>query len=297
MTENPQSTIARPHGPEALGSGQRAPDGYAAVLTHVERETPERLACARALAQRFGAALIGVGAEAIPPMAAGPATGLVQAQWFAASSEAAEANLQAAHEMFDAACAGLAAGGVWSQGLDLPIEAVRRASRAADLIVSTAPPGSVSLYRDARPADLALGTGRPVLVAPRGGKTLSAERVVLAWKDTREARRAMTDALPFFRRAAAVLVLEVGGPSLDDAHRRCADVATALARHGARAEPLAVAATGPSAADDIVSQARAFGADLVAAGAYGHSRFGEMIFGGVTRTLLAQHDLFVLLSH
>ena len=297
MTDNPQTIVATEAPPETRADTRREPEGYAAILTHVQRDAPERLACARALAQRFGAALIGVGAEAIPPIAAGPATGMVQAQWFAATSEAAEENLAAAHTMFQAACAGLRAGGEWRQSLDLPIEVMNRAARAADLIVATAPDGAISLYRDARPSDLALGSGRPVLVAPSGDKALSGERAVLAWKDTREARRAMADALPFFRRAEAVLVLEVGGQQLEDAHRRCLDVASALQRHGVRAEPSAVAAAGHSDGEEILNQAWAFGADLIAAGAYGHPRLGEMIFGGVTKTLLSQRDLFVLLSH
>ncbi|MBV8682781.1 MAG: universal stress protein [Caulobacteraceae bacterium] len=297
MTDNPETTIAREAAPETRVESRREPDGYAAVLTHVQRDAPERLACARALAQRFGAALIGVGAEAIPPLAAGPATGMVQAQWIAAGSQAAEENMRAAREMFETACAGLQAGGEWQASLDLPVEVMTRASRAADLIVASAPDGAANRYRDARPSDLALATGRPVLVAPLGEKVLSAQRVVLAWRDTREARRAMVDALPFFRRAEAVLVLEVGGPRLEDAHRRCADVASALQRHGVRAEPSAVAASRRTEGEEILTQSWAFGADLIVAGAYGHSRLGETIFGGVTRALLSQHALFVLLSH
>ncbi|HEY1930213.1 MAG TPA: universal stress protein [Caulobacteraceae bacterium] len=297
MNDNPQTAIAADAPIETNAGGRREPEDYAAVLTHVQRDAPERLACARDLARRFGAALIGLGAEAIPPIAAGPATGVVQAQWFTACNEAAEENLRVAREMFRAACAGLGAGGEWRQSLEVPIEVIARASRAADLIVASAPDGQGSIYRDARPSELALLTGRPVLVAPSREKTLSADRVVLAWKDTREARRAMADALPFFRRAKAVLVLEVAGRHLEDAQSRCADVVSALERHGVQAEPSAVAAMGRTDGEEILNQASAFGADLIVAGAYGHPRLGEMIFGGVTRTLLSQHDLFVLLSH
>jgi nucleotide-binding universal stress UspA family protein len=297
MTDNLQTAVASGARVETGADASGEPEGYAAVLTHVQRDAPERLACARDLAQRFGAALVGIGAEAIPPIAAGPATGVVQAQWFTACNEAAEENLRVAREMFRAACAGLGAGGDWRQSLDLPIEVISRASRAADLIVASAPDGPGSGYRDARPSDLALLTGRPVLVAPSREKSLSAQRVVLAWKDTREARRAMADALPFFRRAKAVLVLEVAGRHLEDAQSRCADVVSALERHGVQAEPSAVGAVGQTDGEEILNQASAFGADLIVAGAYGHPRLGEMIFGGVTRTLLGQHELFVLLSH
>jgi nucleotide-binding universal stress UspA family protein len=297
MIDNPQTAIAADASIETGADVRRKPEDYAALLTHVQRDAPERLACARDLAQWFGAVLIGLGAEAIPPIAAGPATGVVQAQWFTACNEAAEENLRVAREMFRAACAGLGAGGEWRQSLDLPIEVIARASRAADLIIASAPDSQGSVYRDAGPSELALLTGRPVLVAPSREKTLSAERVVLAWKDTREARRAMADALPFFRRAKAVLVLEVAGRHLEDAQSRCADVVSALERHGVRAEPSAVGAVGRTDGEEILNHASAFGADLIVAGAYGHPRLGEMIFGGVTRTLLGQHELFVLLSH
>jgi nucleotide-binding universal stress UspA family protein len=273
-----------------------ASPGYAAILTHVQVDAPERLACARAVAERFDAVLIGVGAEATPPVAAGPATGMIQAQWHDATSRAADGEVSRARALFDEAAKGLKRPAVWEQALDVPVEAMSRAARAADLIVTTPPKATTSTWRDASPADLVMASGRPVLVSPLAAAPLVAQHIVLAWKDTREARRAMSDALPFLRQAASVLVLEVDADGLEAAERRVKDVAAALKRHGVPASWRAVAATSGDAAQ-ILSQADDFEADLIVAGAYGHSRLNEMIFGGVTRTLLTQTSRHILLSH
>jgi nucleotide-binding universal stress UspA family protein len=121
--------------------------------------------------------------------------------------------------------------------------------------------------------------------------------VVLAWKDSREARRALTDAIPFFEAASAVLVLAVC-PEIDadQAKIQVEDVSAALARRGIKAEAK-VALHAHSDGLEILNQAAAFGADLIVCGAYGHTRFGEWVFGGVTRDLLGQDERYLLLSH
>jgi len=144
---------------------------------------------------------------------------------------------------------------------------------------------------------LALTCGRPVLSAPPSAPPLQAKHVMLAWKDTREARRAMSDALPFLKQAEAVLVAQVC-ESVDapDATIAVDDVVTALKRHGVKAEGK-VTCDHPASGAEIVRQAKLFGADLVVLGCYGHTRFGEWMFGGVTRDLLRQDEVYLLLSH
>jgi nucleotide-binding universal stress UspA family protein len=152
-------------------------------------------------------------------------------------------------------------------------------------------------YLDAGAAELAVISGRPVLIAPAHAAPLSARRIVLAWKDTREARRAAADAMPFLEGADAVLVLEICfSEDAVAAGLRTADMAAGLARHGVAAEGKATVGC-LSAGEEIILEAEAFGADLVISGAYGHSRLGEWAFGGVTSELLRQDDRHVLLSH
>jgi nucleotide-binding universal stress UspA family protein len=272
---------------------------YAAVLVHVQagKEGRSRLECAAAVAKSFDATLIGLAAEMIPPLM--PEDGIYPALagWFEIVRASIEENLKGAREAFDAASADVAKPSVWESGVGFPTPAMAAASRAADLIVaSPAPERRDDPYRHASPAELVVTSGRPVLVAPPKGKGFVGARIVLTWKDTREARRAMSDAMPFFERAKEVLVLEFcADDDTNGAALRTDDVANALQRHGAAASGKVV--HGSAGGPEILHQANAFGADLIVAGGYGHSRLGEWVFGGVTRDLLAQDQYYVLLSH
>jgi nucleotide-binding universal stress UspA family protein len=272
---------------------------YAAILVHVDeaKETRVRLECAAALAKRFDATLIGVGAEMIPPLVPDYGLYTFQGQWYEVMTKAINDKLERARAAFDTASAGLTKKTIWECGIGMPTPAVASASRGADLIVAGAAPGwRESPYRDASIGELVIASGRPVLAAASKGRKLTGERVLLAWKDTREARRAMADAMPFFERAKEVIVLEVcakqDGPR---AVLRTADVANALKRHGVTASAKVVHGAGDGR--QILRNADACGADLIVAGAYGHSRLGEWVFGGVTYDLLSQHTHHVLLSH
>jgi nucleotide-binding universal stress UspA family protein len=122
--------------------------------------------------------------------------------------------------------------------------------------------------------------------------------VVIAWKDTREARRALADGLPILKCAEEVLLLEVcsKNEAADIAPHHGA-VLEYLARHGVTARSKIVPGEPNFAADTLQSEAKALGADLIVAGGYGHSRLGEWVIGGVTSDLLADPQRFVLFSH
>jgi nucleotide-binding universal stress UspA family protein len=272
---------------------------YASILVHVQAgdEGRSRLACASALARSFDATLIGLAAEMIPPLMPEDGISPAVAGWFEIMRESVEENLESARNTFDAASAGLAKPTIWESGIRMPTRAMAGASRGADLIVTSPAPGRRDdSYRHASAAELVITSGRPVLITPSKGKEFVGARAILAWKDTREARRAMTDALPFFKRAQEVLVVELCGQDDErDAKLRTHDVASALQRHGVSASSKAV--HGAADSQQILQQASEFGADLIVAGGYGHSRMGEWVFGGVTRDLLAQDKHHVLLSH
>jgi nucleotide-binding universal stress UspA family protein len=275
---------------------------FSSVMTHVqpEPEAAPRLACAVDLARRFGARLIGVGAEMIPPLAFDNGYYAADAEWAVAMRKSIEDQLRNAKAVFIRQAADLPAEDVvWLSGIESPTPALATASRAADLVIlGGVPRRRDSPYRDIEPAKLAIQAGRPVLAAPPAGPLLSGRKVVVAWKDAREARRALSDSLPFLEAAEGVLVLEVcDEDGLEDARIRTDDVVAALRRRNVAAEAKVTVQAHKAASQRILEEAAAFGADLIVLGCYGHSRLGEWVFGGVTRDLLAQDDAYLLLSH
>jgi nucleotide-binding universal stress UspA family protein len=150
------------------------------------------------------------------------------------------------------------------------------------------------------PAATLLSSGRPVLIVPYAGDFAQiGRRVLVAWKSTREAARAVNDAIPILQQANSVTILAVnpeeGGAGEGDLP--AADIARHLARHGIKAVAAYTVAKEIAAADAILNYADDTGADLIVAGGYGHSRLREFAFGGVTRDLLTEMTLPVLLSH
>ncbi|HXQ13061.1 MAG TPA: universal stress protein [Caulobacteraceae bacterium] len=273
---------------------------YAAVITHVQAdaEAAARLTCAIDIAKRFDAALIGVGAEMIPPLAFDSGYYSVEAEWVTAMRETIDSRIKLASGAFHAATKDFGDKAVFLSGLQLPAQAIAAASRAADLIVAGGAPRKMhDPYICCDAAELAITSGRPVLVAPPAAPPLQAKQILLAWKETREARRALSDAMPFFEQAERVVVAAIC-PERDVAQVRLEvdDVAAALRRRGITAEGKVT----PHAHADgfqILRQASLEGADLIVCGAYGHSRLGEWVFGGVTADLLSQEQAYLLLSH
>jgi nucleotide-binding universal stress UspA family protein len=148
------------------------------------------------------------------------------------------------------------------------------------------------------PGEALLKLGRPTLVVPESVSSLSADHVVIGWKDTREARRVVQDGLPFFHEASHVTVVEICEPDEESAAKQhIDDVVRYLVRHRVKASPRVILRQDGSAADQIVTLAREEDADLIVTGAYGHTRLGEWMFGGVTRDLLANSSVCCLMSH
>jgi nucleotide-binding universal stress UspA family protein len=272
---------------------------YKTLLTHVQSDPKAgpRLACAAALARDLDCTFLGLGAEMIPPSGASDPYGILEGEWIVAMRDQLEKNLDAAEAMFEAAAKDLPHD--WVRMIDLPGKAVARAARAADIIVAGgAPLDGHDNYRACDIGELVITAGRPVLVAPPGGGHLKGDRIVVAWKDSREARRAVSDALPLLQRAQEVVVLEVfEKDGAEAAEYHTSDVVKALARHGVQAHARVTEAAEDSVCRELNLAAVAIGADLIVSGGYGHNRMSEWVFGGVTRTLLSDPERFVLLSH
>lgn len=271
--------------------------GFRSLLVHVEAspETTPRLHAAVDLARMFDATLIGVGVEMLQTFS--DPYGMMVGDWVVELQKIVAEDLKRAEETFRAKASGLKT--EWTSVETFPALAMARLSRAADLIVAGGCPiDTEGAYRAADTAELVMLSGRPVLVAPPQAARFHGRAVVVAWKDTRESRRALADSLPFLKAAEQVVVLEVcEKAAVADARVHVSDVVQHLRRHGVEAVGKAVAAPPERVSSELNIEAQAIGADLIVAGAYGHTRMGEWLFGGVTYDLLHAPERFVLLSH
>lgn len=146
--------------------------------------------------------------------------------------------------------------------------------------------------------DVATRSGRAALCIPSYGNFTTPPRTVLiAWNGSREAARAVNEALPLLRRATRVTVLSVTQPERVPARLYGADIAIHLARHRVQAETATTIAPGGDIGSEILSRAADLGADLIVMGCYGHNRLRERVLGGTTRTMLDQMTAPVLLAH
>ena len=269
---------------------------YAALIVNVEARAPSdaRVRLAAEVAGWFGAGLIGLAAE---PLVAPPAhdAGLAYAATLLTQeAERVRALLATAERRFRAACpAEYAASAEWRSFAEPPAQALEREARSADLLV-------VGKDGEAEAGEVLMQAGRPVLVVPAETASLEARAVVIGWRDTPQARRAVADALPFLQRAEQVLVLEVLGRGKQPAEAARAGLEACvglLARHGVAARSEARPLQAPTVADEIIGAAQACDAGLIVSGGYGHVRLREWAFGGVTRDLLRRCPFSCLMSH
>jgi nucleotide-binding universal stress UspA family protein len=272
---------------------------FKAILVHAEPlpAAAPRLATAAALARDFGATLLGVGAEMLDWVGVSDPYGIMAADWMTVMRDQVENDLKASEKAFLSAAQGVPQ--EWTAMMEPPVTALSRLARGADLIVAGgAPLAHAESARAAAAVDLVMRSGRPVLVAPPQGGVLSGKKIVVAWKDTREAQRALADAMPFLTRAEEVVVMAVCTDETLDADRFGAeDVVQHLQRHGVKARAKTKVAAPEQVAVQLNAEAHALGADLIVSGAYGHSRLHEWVMGGVTYDLLHRPETFVLLSH
>jgi nucleotide-binding universal stress UspA family protein len=184
----------------------------------------------------------------------------------------------------------------WSAPAGAAIDAAILHARYADLVVLAQP-------RAAFESDLVhavlMQSGRPALIVPSIGAPTLGERVLVAWKESRESARALADALPLLAHAKAVRVVSVSAERDETARETLADkdVVAWLARHGVEAAVRHQVAEDVDAGNLLLSRAADFGADLVVMGAYSRPRLSEVVLGGVTRLMLQSMTVPVLMSH
>lgn len=178
-------------------------------------------------------------------------------------------------------------------------EAVLEIARTCDLIVARHNDLKLEVDNSSDIESFILESGRPVLLLPHvAQRPLPIRRVLIAWNGSKEAARAAFDALPFLKQAENVEIFSVDPPDMprQNTDLAGADLAAALARHGVKVSIRTEENCRTSTAEAITSRLSDESVDLLVMGGYGHARWWEMLFGGVTRSLLGSMTAFTLLS-
>jgi nucleotide-binding universal stress UspA family protein len=191
--------------------------------------------------------------------------------------------------------------GDWRLVSDKISEAVARQACYADLVIL----GQVDPNHPPLPAgrqlveDVLLTSGRPILIIPYTGRFETfGTNILIAWNNSREAARAVHDAIPLLAKAASVTVLGVNRKGQESATEDAtADLIHHLVRHGISATAARTVAADIPVSDALLGYAADFNADLLVSGSYGHSRLRERILGSTTHEVLQHLTLPVLMSH
>ncbi|WP_406856121.1 universal stress protein [Alsobacter sp. KACC 23698] len=207
-----------------------------------------------------------------------------------------------AHEVADEAQRSAAVAGVIcsAQAPHLPysdlLDAFTTQARLQDLTILDAEAEALTLDRGLMQT-LLIESGRPVLVVPPDRNTFSARRILLAWDGSAKAARAANDALPLLRSAEEVEVAAVVGEKELRGSVDGSDLAPHLARHGVKVSVNCMAAMDGDVAETLRQRAVQGGADMIVMGGYVHSPLREMVFGGVTHSLLQACPVPLFMSY
>jgi len=241
------------------------------------------------LAKRYNARLIGVGAHNFIPF---PTDGLSPETIESLEREGLQQKIEEAETRFRR-LASEASQVSCRFDIEAPEIHLSRQARAADLLIVGARSADYSPMSP-NVGDVVMTAGRPVLVVPPNTDHLIAKRIVIAWKDSRECRRSVQDALPFLTLADEIWVASIGSPQDDEGAK---DVAEYLDFRGMKAHVFSRPDAAERVTEELFGLAERSAADLIIAGAYGHSRTREWIFGGVTQDLLDKSPVPCLLAH
>ncbi len=177
---------------------------------------------------------------------------------------------------------------------DTPDDLVALA-RCADLVVLPPPTPHAAYSVHASAVAVGLECGGPILIVPEGSQPSGiGARVLIAWNGGREAARAVRDALPLLAEGAAVEVRVAGAAADDPAGALC----RRLERRGLKVNVVvADHHADEHVADWLAAEAKQAGCDMIVMGLYGHTRVRELVLGGVSRSLLHEPPLALLISH
>lgn len=282
---------------------------FKTILVHLntEQHAADLLGVAASIAEASTAHLIALHVvpdafipAAVPPEVVGE---LMEAQRQA--NEAAAVKIDARYRE---AVAGLRAPNEWRKvqaRFESVADVVVRHGRAADLVLLGQSGQKSDIFSGIETCEeVMLRVGRPVLMVPvKGNSGPIGKRILIAWKDKREATRAVFDALPFLEAAEDVYILTVAPPKGSGKAAKgpqpvlATDIAATLAHHDIRCEIIEAVGADSGVSAEILSQVKQRRCDLVVMGGYGHSRLREIAFGGTTRSQFDEMTVPVLMSH
>lgn len=215
------------------------------------------------------------------------------------AQEIDRAKTATAETMFRELMAAASVEGEWRETEDLSAAHVAHIARHGDLLLFGAhdgPGGARSIKLDV-PAVI-LESGCPAIILPElPHPQLPFRRILVAWKASKEARRAVHDALPLLREAEQVIILAIREEAAADGGDSAYDVAEHLRRHGVEALVERSDLAGRDSGAAILAHAAKMDANLIVAGFYGHARVTEFVLGGVSRKLLENPRIPLFLSH
>lgn len=276
---------------------------YKTILIRVDDKPqwPARFDVAAGLAADFGAHLVGICIMRRPELP-GYIRSAEIAEMLAKRSREVEDRVKASRQMFldRISKSGLSGECRVVEGEVEDLAAVH--GRYADLLIVGQPdmnaPDGAQAMEDVK--SVIFAAGRPLLFVPYAGKVKTlGKNIFVAWNASREATRAVTDALPLLQRADKVTVMVVRPRADARAHGEIpgADIAAYLARHGVKVDVMAEEGEGIDVGDLMLSRVADLGSDLIVMGAYSHSRLRQWVLGGATRTMLESMTVPVLMAH
>ena len=273
---------------------------FQTIMVHLQlgHSNAAVLQAAKHIAQSCNATVIGVAVGQQTLMIYGQSYNLVD--FFDREQAMLEQKIDAEEALFRAAFKDHAKPVKWLSTVTMEpaVDYVVAHASSVDLIITGA---TLSDFYEgpnyANAGGIVMQSGRPVLAVPVNAQTFKLDNMLVGWKESREARRAIADAIPLLKLATQVTVFEiVAKDHKEGAAKRLNDVVIWLNSHGVAAKAVISTATDTDAAQ-FISIAKKHHADIVILGAYGHSRFREWVLGGITNELLQNAQFNAFLSH
>ena len=278
--------------------------GYRSFLVQVDDsdQSDARIKVASRLARLYGASLQGVYVTSTREMTPFKSAMLPDSVVENRLRDTGDAQLRAEKRFYAGAAAEQLTATSWSAPAGPAIDAAVLHTCYADIAIvgQSLPEDANAGFASDLVYGMLMGAGRPLLIVPHFGDfPVVGQNVLIAWKETRESARAVSDALPFLKRASKVVVMSISSPKDDSVRQSQSDagIAAYLARHDI------VAKVRPEVAEDIdvgnllLSRAADLSTDLIVMGAYSRARLAERVLGGVTRLMLQSMTVPVLMSH
>jgi nucleotide-binding universal stress UspA family protein len=260
-----------------------------------------RLAAAQAISDRFDGTIVGLFLNLMPMLVADIETGVLTVpellRQARESGDGLETVLAARLKELDYRTE-LRRFDVFSEDL---ADVAAREARSADVFVAMRPNGSSEPLRE--PDDLVesvlFGSGRHLFLVPEREPTRPRlNHMLIAWNGSREAARALAEAMPYLHKASSVTVVVAGEPIPDNPQEMLNNELEAhLKHHGIEAEIRRVKSQDGDDGSAIMDEAKRREADAIVMGGYGHSRLREWLLGGVTYDLMHQSPIPIVIAH